>query len=120
MIETVKMTQGNSLLRNRWLNSVLHQGQTSAKTKMTSQLASHFAQFGQQAQIGIVVYGVFLITDGQLTMGQLIACVILSGRIGQITGLLGRMNQARSAFRGLNEVLNVEVLSCMVIFQLRI
>lgn len=111
-LETVKMTQGNSLLRNRWLNSVLHQGQTSAKTKMTSQLASHFAQFGQQAsQIGIVVYGVFLITDGQLTMGQLIACVILSGRtmapLGQITGLLGRMNQARSAFRGLNEVLNV-------------
>lgn len=27
--------------------------------------------------------------------------------LGQITGLLGRMNQARSAFRGLNEVLNV-------------
>ena len=100
------------MLRNRWLNSVLNQGQTSAKTKLTSQLASHFAQFGQQAsQIGIVVYGVFLISSGNLTMGQLIACVILSGRtmapLGQITGLLGRMNQARSAYRGLNEVLGV-------------
>ena len=111
-LETVKMTQGNNMLRNRWLNSVLNQGQTSAKTKLTSQLASHFAQFGQQAsQIGIVVYGVFLISSGELTMGQLIACVILSGRtmapLGQITGLLGRMNQARSAYRGLNEVLGV-------------
>ena len=111
-LETVKMTQGNSMLRNRWLNSVLQQGKTSAKTKMTSQLASHFAQFGQQAsQIGIVVYGVFLISAGNLSMGQLIACVILSGRtmapLGQITGLLGRMNQARSAFRGLDEVLAV-------------
>ena len=111
-LETVKMTQGNNMLRNRWLNSVLNQGQTSAKTKLTSQLASHFAQFGQQAsQIGIVVYGVFLISSGNLTMGQLIACVILSGRtmapLGQITGLLGRMNQARSAYRGLNEVLGV-------------
>ena len=114
-LETVKMTQGNSMLRNRWLNSVLQQGKTSAKTKMTSQLASHFAQFGQQAsQIGIVVYGVFLISAGNLSMGQLIACVILSGRtmapLGQITGLLGRMNQARSAFRGLDEVLAVSTV----------
>lgn len=112
-LETVKMTQGNSMLRNRWLNSVLSQGKSSAKTKMTSQLASHFAQFGQQAsQIGIVVYGVFLISAGNLSMGQLIACVILSGRtmapLGQITGLLGRMNQARSAFKGLDEVLGVK------------
>ena len=109
-LETVKTTQGNSMLRNRWLNSVLHQGTSSAKTKMTSQLASYFAQMGQQiSQIGIVVYGVYLIADGSLTMGQLIACVILSGRtmapLGQITGLLGRMNQAISAYRGLNEVL---------------
>ena len=112
-LETVKMTQGNSMLRNRWLNSVLSQGKSSAKTKMTNQLASHFAQFGQQAsQIGIVVYGVFLISAGNLSMGQLIACVILSGRtmapLGQITGLLGRMNQARSAFKGLDEVLGVK------------
>ena len=109
-LETVKTTQGNSMLRNRWLNSVLNQGQTQAKTKLTSQLATHFAQFGQQvSQIGIVVYGVFLISSGDLTMGQLIACVILSGRtmapLGQITGLLGRMNQAISAYRGLNDVL---------------
>ena len=112
-LETVKMTQGNSMLRNRWLNSVLNQGKTSAKTKMTSQLASHFAQFGQQvSQVGIVFYGVFLISTGELSMGQLIACVILSGRtmapLGQITGLLGRMNQARSAFRGLDELLGVK------------
>lgn len=111
-LETVKTTQGNSMLRDRWLNSVQHQGQSSSKTKAVSQLASYFAQLGQQmSQIGIVVYGVFLIADGGLTMGQLIACVILSGRtmapLGQITGLLGRMNQAISAYRGLDEVLNV-------------
>ena len=95
---------------------------------MTSQCSSVWATGGGD-------YGVFLITDGQLTMGQLIACVILSGRtmapLGQITGLLGRMNQARSAFRGLNEVLNVTTEEetradfvsrpiLQVIFQLRI
>ncbi len=57
----------------------------------------------------MVVYGVFLIADGSLTMGQLIACVILSGRtmapLAQLTGLLGRMNSALSAYRALDELL---------------
>lgn len=112
-LETVKTTQGISMLRNRWLNSVLHQSKSSTKTKITSQLAAQFAQFGQQvSQIGIVVYGVFLIADGNLTMGQLIACVILSGRtmapLGQITGLLGKMNSAFAAYKSLDEILGTQ------------
>ena len=109
-LETVKTVQGISMLRNKWMRSVQHQGKSSSSSKTVSQLASHIAQVGQQAsQIGIVVFGVFLISDGLLTMGQLIACVILSGRVmsplAQITGLLGRMNQAMSAYRGLSEIL---------------
>ncbi len=109
-LETVKTVQGISMLRNRWLNSVIHQSKSGTKTKLTSQLAAQFAQFNQQvSQVAIVVYGVFLIADGGLTMGQLIACVILSGRImaplGQLTGLLGRMNSAIAAYKSLNEIL---------------
>ena len=109
-LETVKTVRGISMLRNRWMNSVLHQARSSMKTKVTSQLAAQFAQFGQQvSQVVMVVYGVFLIADGSLTMGQLIACVILSGRtmapLAQLTGLLGRMNSALSAYRALDELL---------------
>ena len=109
-LETVKTVQGISMLRNRWLNSVIHQGKSTTKTKFTSQLAMQFFQFCQQSsQVIIVVYGVFLIADGGLTMGQLIACVILSGRtmapLGQLTGLLGKMNSALSAYKGLDEIL---------------
>ena len=101
-LETVKTVQGISMLRNRWLNSVLHQSRSNTKIKLTSQLAAQFAQFGQQvSQVGIVVYGVYLIADGSLTMGQLIACVILSGRtmapLGQLANLLGRVNSAIAA-----------------------
>ena len=109
-LETVKTVRGISMLRNRWLNSVLHQAKSNMKTKVTSQLATQFTQFGQQvSQVVMVVYGVFLIADGSLTMGQLIACVILSGRVmaplAQLTGLLGRMNSALSAYRALDEIL---------------
>ena len=111
MLETVKTIRGISILRNRWYQGVLNQGVSQRRSRFTTQLATHFTQLGQQAsQVGIVVWGVFLISSGNLTMGQLIACVILSGRtlapLGQITGLLGRFNQAVTAYKGLSEVMN--------------
>ncbi len=112
-LETLKTIRGLSLLRLRWLQSVVNQSAANRKTRLTSQLVQFFTQLGQQiSQVGIVVYGVFLIADGTLTMGQLIACVILSGRtlapLGQITQLLGRMNQAMNAYKSLDEILQGE------------
>ena len=109
-LETVKTLSGLSMLRQRWLQSVVNQAVANRKTKFTSQLTQTVTQLGQQiSQVGIVVYGVYLIAAGNLTMGQLIACVILSGRtlapLGQLTQLLGRMNQALAAYRSLAEVL---------------
>ena len=110
-LHTVKTVRGVSILRNRWFQGVINQGQAQRRSRFTSQLATHFTQLGQQAsQVGIIVYGVFLIATGDLTMGQLIACVILSGRtlapLGQITNLLGRLNQAITAFKNLSGVMN--------------
>lgn len=109
-LETLKTLTGLSMLRKRWLKAVVNQAGANRKTRFTSQLTQHVTQLGQQvSQVGIVVYGVYLIADGSLTMGQLIACVILSGRtlapLGQLTQLLGRMNQAMAAYRSLDEVL---------------
>ena len=110
-LHTVKTVRGISIFRNRWFQGVLNQGTAQRRSRFTSQLATHFTQLGQQAsQVGIIVYGVFLIASAELTMGQLIACVILSGRtlapLGQITGLLGRLNQAITAYHGLSQVMN--------------
>lgn len=109
-LETLKTVRGLSLLRTKWLQSVVNQASSSRKSRMATQLVQFFTQLGQQtSQVGIVVYGVFLIAAGDLTMGQLIACVILSGRtlapLGQITQLLGRMNQAIAAFKSLDQIL---------------
>jgi ATP-binding cassette, subfamily C, bacterial LapB len=110
-LETIKTLSGLSMLRQRWLQSVVNQAVSNRKTKFTSQLTQTVTQLGQQmSQVGIVVYGVYLIAAGDLTMGQLIACVILSGRtlapLGQLTQLLGRFNQAIAAYRSLGEILS--------------
>jgi ATP-binding cassette subfamily C protein LapB len=109
-LETVKTIRGISLLRHRWLESVVNQGAANRRSRFASQLTQVFTQMGQQlSQIGIVIYGVFLIMDGTLTMGQLVACVILSGRtlapLAQLTNLLVRANHAVTAYRNLDEIL---------------
>ena len=112
-LETLKTLPGIGMLRDRWMSSVSHQGEFSAQARFWSQLTSNLSQTGQQlSQVGIVVYGVYLISDGGLTMGSLIACVILSGRtlapLGQISNLLGRLNQALTAFANLDKLMSVK------------
>jgi ATP-binding cassette subfamily C protein LapB len=112
-LETLKTLPGIGMLRDRWMSSVSHQGVFSAQARFWSQLTSNLSQTGQQlSQVGIVVYGVYLISDGTMTMGSLIACVILSGRtlapLGQISNLLGRFNQALTAYKNLDQLMSIQ------------
>jgi len=54
-----------------------------------------------------------LIAEGSLTMGSLIACVILSGRtlapLGQVSNLLGRFNQAMTAYANFGQLMQQPV-----------
>jgi len=108
-METAKTLPGLGLLRDRWLGSVNRQSEQSSRAKGFTLLASNVAQSGQQlCQVGIVAYGVLLIAEGEMSMGSLIACVILGGRtlapLAQVTGLLSRYNQASSAYKALDQM----------------
>jgi len=80
---------------------------------MLSQFAINSAASVQQlAQIATIFYGVFLIQDGIITMGAMIAAVILGGRtlapLSQLAQAMSRANGAREAFRSLSTVMNDE------------
>jgi len=57
----------------------------------------------------VIVTGVYLITAGELSMGGLIACTMLSGRImapfGQVAGLITQYHNAEIALKALDEVM---------------
>ena len=111
-LETIKSLRGVSLFKDRWQVSVTQQADVTGETRFWHQISANFAQTGQQiSQVGIVAYGVILIAKADMTMGSLIACVILSGRVlaplGQITNLIGRLNQAIVAYRNLSELFGV-------------
>ena len=112
-LETIKTLKGINLFKKRWKDSVVQQAEVIGETRFWNQISSNFAQTGQQiSQVGIVVYGVFLIAKADMTMGSLIACVILSGRVlsplGQITNLIGRLNQATVAFQNLSDLFELK------------
>lgn len=109
-LETIKTAGAARLMRARWEDAVNRQSEQGVRSRALTQFAINATAFAQQsAQVLIVFYGVFLIQAGTVSMGALIAAVILTGRamapLGQIAQTLTRFNQMRIAYRSLNQVM---------------
>jgi ATP-binding cassette, subfamily C, bacterial LapB len=70
----------------------------------------NFSAFVQQlAYVAVVAWGVHLIAAEQLTVGGLIACTLLVGRVlaplSQIAGLLTRYHHARTALASIDKIM---------------
>lgn len=109
-LETIKVTGAGPMMRERWKQSIDRQSEIGFRTRAFSQFALNFTMFAQQAsQVLIIVYGVFLISDARMSMGALVAAVILSGRclapLGQVAQTLARANQALTAYKSLNALM---------------
>ena len=112
-LESVRTVAGGKSLRNRWLNSVNEQNNSSINAKIATNVAVTWGQTALQiSQTGIIVYGVVLISNLQISYGALIACVILSGRtlspLVQAAQLLTRANFAFESYKSVDELMSVE------------
>lgn len=109
-METAKTQRATSSLQLSWEQAVGYIAKWSLRSRMLSSLVVNFASFIQQmTSVAIVVMGVYLISEHELTMGALIACVILSGRaiapMSQVANLVIGFHQASTALKGLNEIM---------------
>ncbi|MCP5381602.1 MAG: type I secretion system permease/ATPase [Kordiimonadaceae bacterium] len=109
-LETLKSLGSDKLFHDRWEKAVDQHSSISLKSRMFSQIAINSAATAQQvAQIGIVAVGFARIMDGEMSMGALIACVIISGRclapLGQLANLLTRYNHAKTAYTALDKLM---------------
>ncbi len=82
------------------------------KASFFSSMAVSCAQFIQNSNyITLIIFGVFIIVDGKMTVGGLIACTILASRalvpFSQAAMLLMRFNHALFAYQNLNKVMNL-------------
>lgn len=110
-LETVQATGSGRLMRRRFEEAANAQSDLGLKNRMLSNFAINSAASVQQlAQIATIFFGVFLIQDGTITMGAMIAAVILGGRtlapLSQLASAMTRANGARQAYRSLSGVMS--------------
>ena len=114
-IETLKTNNATSWAQQRWDEYTAKTSASSIKVKDTSNLMVNFAVTMQQLNtVFLVLVGTYLIhaenTAERITMGALIASVILSGRalapLAQIAGLATRFQQAKLALQGVNDIVS--------------
>lgn len=110
-LETVQATGSGRLMRRRFEEAADAQSDLGLKSRMLSNFAINSAASIQQfAQIATIFYGVFLIRDGIITMGAMIAAVILGGRalapLTQLASAMSRANGAREAYRSISTLMN--------------
>ncbi len=109
-LETIKATAAESRVQRAWERFVGLTAESSGKARFLSGLATTFAQTTiQLSTVVVVVYGVHLISEGELTMGALVAATILTGRalapLGALAGMLTRLQQSRVALKSLDELM---------------
>ena len=76
-------------------------------------IRSYYVFLQQMASVAVVIYGVYLIGDGELSVGGLIAATILTGRalapLTQAAGILTRANQAKSAYKATDSIMHTRI-----------
>lgn len=113
-IETIKSLGVEAHSQWKWEQAVGQIARASLKSKMLQSSIGRVTGFMQQmSTVLIILTGVYLIKDGVLTMGGLIATVMLSqraiGPMGQFASLTSTYQQTKTALDSLNELMKKEI-----------
>ncbi|MCP5305091.1 MAG: type I secretion system permease/ATPase [Chromatiaceae bacterium] len=112
--ETVKALGVEGRLQRQLESTVAEAARWGVEARQWAVSATNLATYLQQlVSVAVVVFGVYLIADGALSLGGLIAAVILSGRavmpLAQIAALLTRFFHASTALEVLDKIMQLPV-----------
>lgn len=113
-LETIKTQGAEGVMQSKWEKSVAFVSRVNNKMRFLSAAATNGAMEIQQlVNVVVVIVGVYLIADGKLSMGGLIACTMLSSRavapLGQMVGLLMQYHNAKVSLTSLEDVMSKPV-----------
>ena len=111
--ETIKTISGEGVMQKRFEEAIASAARTDSTTKFWSTFTVNATGLVQQSvSIVTVVWGVFLISSGEISIGALIAANILSSRVlaplGNIAQTMMRAQQAFEAVRGLSQLMSLD------------
>jgi ATP-binding cassette subfamily C protein LapB len=113
-LETIKTQASEGHIQRRWEELTEKGSRTSVRSRRVAALALNFSMFIQQiTTVGMVIAGVYMISNAMITQGALIGSVILVGRalgpLSQVAGLLTRFNQSWHALHQLEDLMKKPV-----------
>jgi len=113
-VETVKSLSGEGVLQRKWEQIVGNVARLGIRARTLSSAIVNVSLTVQQlTSVAVVVFGVYLIAERELTVGALVACTILASRalapLGQVAGLMTRYHQSAAALRTLNNVMQLPI-----------
>jgi len=113
-LEIIKSVRGQNRMKTHWDKSLSQTVYYHEKSQFLSQIATFFTAFiSQFSNIAIVIGGVYLASEGDMTMGGIIAAMMLNGRVvapvSQIVGMIIRYDRTILSLNNIDEIMNMEV-----------
>ncbi|WP_374261530.1 type I secretion system permease/ATPase [Zoogloea sp.] len=113
-LETLKTLGAESSVQRQWERATLFIAQIGGRLKLLSAGTVNFAQLMQQlVNIAVIIVGVYELSEGNMTMGGIIAASMLSGRamapLGQVAGLMMQYQNARTSLTSVGTHMNLPV-----------
>lgn len=110
-LETVKALGIEGNMQRKWEHSAHYLTEVASKLRLLSTSINNGASSIQQLiSVTLVVLGVYLVINGELTMGGLMACTMLASRalvpISQAAGLLTQYHNASTSLTSLDEIMH--------------
>nr|WP_283813885.1 type I secretion system permease/ATPase [Bradyrhizobium sp. AUGA SZCCT0169] len=112
-LETVRATGAEARMQTAWERSVAATARSGEDVHFWASLTLTSANAAQQiTSLLLVVVGVFLILDGKLTVGALVAANMLAGRvlapIAGIASVITRGTQTFAALKAIDRIMSLE------------
>ncbi len=112
-LESVKATGAEGQLQRKWEEAVAYIAQCNMKSRLLSSTAGSIGTYvNQLSTIILLIFGVYLIKEGELNMGSLIAAMMLNSRaispFIRLANIATRYNSAKAAYSSLKTVMELE------------
>lgn len=112
-LESIKANGAEGIVQSAWQQMLGYTSNWQLKTKVITNSVANFSSFiVQMVVVAVIVLGVYRVSDGLISMGGIIAAVMLSSRavgpMAKIASLMTRYNQTASSLRQLDGIMNQE------------
>ena len=112
-LESIKAVNAAEALEKRMGKMIDQSAKIDLKTRRLTHLGSSLTALGVHlTTVGIIIMGTYRISESLMSMGALIACVMIVGRgmapLNQVSQLLLRLQGTRVALRGLDTVMSAD------------